>query len=126
MGSGGGTRTFAGTCLAGEDQDLEHLEKRRLQQMMMMMMVENLPIFAEKRQYIRGLAAELRGAKDWMKVATAGDEGIRLYTWQHRGQRPGERKLTAGWLKAKVLHTWSRSKRMYGDQQRINTEKQLY
>ena len=63
--------------------------------MMMMMMVGNLPIFAEKRQYIRGLAAELRGAKDWMKVATAGDEGIRLYTWQHRGQRPGERKLTA-------------------------------
>ena len=35
MGSGGGTRTFAGTCLAGEDQDLEHLEKRRLQQMIM-------------------------------------------------------------------------------------------
>ena len=90
MGSGGGTRTFAGTCLAGEDQDLEHLEKRRLQQMIMMMVVENLPIFAEKRQYIRGLAAELRGARDWMKVATAGDEGIRLYTWQHQGQRPGD------------------------------------
>ena len=91
--------------------------------MMMMMMVENLPIFAEKRQYIRGLAAELRGARDWMKVATAGDEGIRLYTWQHQGQRPGERKLTAE-KKSKVLHTWSRSKRMYGDQQRIKTEKQ--
>ena len=62
--------------------------------MMVMMVVEDLPIFAEKRQYIRGLAAELRGARDWMKVATAGDEGIRLYTWQHQGQRPGERKLT--------------------------------
>ena len=68
--------------------------------MMMMMMVENLPIFAEKRQYISGLAAELRGAKDWMKVATAGDEGIRLYTWQHQDQRPGERKLTAGKFKS--------------------------
>ena len=29
---------------------------------------------------MRGLAAELRGARDWMKVATAGEEGIRLYT----------------------------------------------
>ena len=27
-----------------------------------------------------GLAAELRGARDWMKVATAGEEGSKLYT----------------------------------------------
>ena len=29
---------------------------------------------------MRGFAAELRGARDWMKVATAGEGGIRLYT----------------------------------------------
>ena len=27
-----------------------------------------------------GFAAELSGARDWMKVATAGEGGIRLYT----------------------------------------------
>ena len=29
---------------------------------------------------MRGFAAELSGARDWMKVATAGEGGIRLYT----------------------------------------------
>jgi len=49
---------------------------------------------------MRGLAAELSGASDWMNVATAwlvGESGIKPYTW-------------------------SRSKTMYGDQHRMNTE----
>ena len=29
---------------------------------------------------MRGFAAELSGARDWMKVATAGEGGMRLYT----------------------------------------------
>ena len=36
-----------------------------------------------------GLAAELRGARDWMKVATAwlvGVSGIRPYTWRMEEQ----------------------------------------
>ena len=38
---------------------------------------------------MRGLAAELRGARDWMKVATAwlvGVSGIRPYTWRMEEQ----------------------------------------
>ena len=31
-----------------------------------------------------GFAAELRGARDWMKVATAGEGGIRLYTCKRK------------------------------------------
>ena len=47
--------------------------------MLMMMMVRYLMyllVLAENRQKIRGLAAELRGAKLWMKVATAMEVGV--------------------------------------------------
>ena len=46
---------------------------------MMMMMVRYLMyllVLAENRQKMRGLAAELRGAKLWMKVATAMEVGV--------------------------------------------------
>lgn len=53
-----------------------------------------------KRQYIIGFAAEFRGVKLWMKVATA------MFVW----------------VSGTYPYTCSRSNTMYGLQQRMNTE----
>ena len=56
--------------------------------------------FAENMKYMRGLAAELRGARLWMKVATV--PTVSLF--------------------GSSSYTWSMSNMMYGDQHRINTK----
>ena len=55
---------------------------------------------AENMKYIRGLAAELRGARLWMKVATVPTVS----------------------LLGSSSYTWSMSNMMYGDQHRMKTE----
>ena len=56
---------------------------------------------AENMKYMRGWAAELRGARLWMKVATVPTVS----------------------LLGRSSYTWSMSKMMYGDQHRMKTEK---